>query len=380
VTGPVPGARSRRPFAVGALLAALVQASVAVWAQMATADRIQEPGFWPTKGTYAASEYLGAAACARCHRSQAESQAMTHMALTARRADASDVLRAHPALKFRAGAYSYEIATIGAQPVYSVSDGQRSSSAPLRWAFGAGKVGQTYLFEKDGGWHEARVSYFDSLRNLHFTPARALHSPRDLDEAMARAVPGPEAGRCFACHTTASTTEGRFDPAAATPGVTCEACHGPGRAHVAAVEAGRFQAGKVLNPARLAPAAAVDFCGACHGTFWDVKLAGEKGFAALRSQPHRLQSSRCWGEGDARLTCVACHDPHQPLERDPVAYDPRCLSCHVQAGAQVTRAHPGRACRVAPARCVSCHMPKYDVPDMHHAFTDHLIRVVRAKP
>jgi hypothetical protein len=26
---------------------------------------------------------------------------------------------------------------------------------------------------------------------------------------------------------------------------------------------------------------------------------------------------------------------------------------------------------------VSCHMPKVDVPEMHYAFTDHWIRIVR---
>jgi hypothetical protein len=124
----------------------------------------------------------------------------------------------------------------------------------------------------------------------------------------------------------------------------------------------------------------VDFCGACHATFWDVKLADERGIAALRSQPFRLQSSRCWshaGAGDARLTCVACHDPHQPLVREPSAYDAKCLSCHVTAGTTPTASHPERACKVGTENCSSCHMPKYQVPGMHFQFTDHLIRVVR---
>lgn len=358
----------------------LVQASVAVWAQMATADRVREPGFWPTKGTPLRSEFAGAAACARCHAHHAQTQPTTSMALTARRAEDSEVLRANPRLKFRSGAYTYLIATEGPESRYSVADGARSSSARLGWAFGVGRVGQTYLFEKDGTFHEARVSYYDALRALDFTPARALQRPRDLEEATARPVPETEARRCFGCHTTASTTAGAFDPAGLTPGVTCEACHGPGRKHVAAIEGGRLREARaaILNPARLEPADSVDFCGACHATFWDVKLAGEKGVAALRSQPYRLQSSRCWGEGDARVTCVACHDPHRPLVRDPLAYDPRCLSCHVEAGSEVTRERPGRACKVAGESCAMCHLPKYEVPDMHHEFTDHLIRVPKA--
>jgi formate-dependent nitrite reductase cytochrome c552 subunit len=116
-----------------------------------------------------------------------------------------------------------------------------------------------------------------------------------------------------------------------------------------------------------------------------VKLAGEQGVAALRSQPNRLQSSQCWGTGDTRITCVACHDPHVPLVREAASYDSRSLGCHVQApvasatAAKPTKDHPGRACPVARESCVTCHMPKYDAPGMHHEFTDHWIRVVAAK-
>jgi hypothetical protein len=131
---------------------------------------------------------------------------------------------------------------------------------------------------------------------------------------------------------------------------------------------------EIFNPATLKPEPAVDFCGACHATFWDVKLAGETGIAAMRSQPYRLRSSRCWKAADARLTCTACHEPHSPLVTDPKAYDARCLACHVASGPATTD-HPGRACPVKTADCVECHMPKYSVPDMHHEFTDHLIRV-----
>jgi formate-dependent nitrite reductase cytochrome c552 subunit len=33
---------------------------------------------------------------------------------------------------------------------------------------------------------------------------------------------------------------------------------------------------------------------------------------------------------------------------------------------------------VATTKCVTCHMPKYDVPEMHYSFTDHLIRIPAA--
>jgi hypothetical protein len=147
----------------------------------------------------------------------------------------------------------------------------------------------------------------------------------------------------------------------------------------------------IVNPAPFHPIDSVDFCGACHGTYWDVALANEPGVRALRSQPFRLQSSRCWGEGDRRITCVACHDPHAPLEREAGGYDARCLSCHKQADAASPHAVPTRPAASAPtpddpscraggrAGCATCHMPKYRVAEMHFSFTDHLIRIVRPK-
>jgi cytochrome c554/c'-like protein len=370
-------------LASGAVLAA----AAAAWAQMATADRVQGPGFWPTQATASRPDFLGPAACARCHATHAQSQLATSMAHTAMRAAEAPTLRDNPALRFRSETHTYEIQTGAGQSLYSVtaSDGS-SSSAPLVWAFGAGKVGQTYLFERGGIFQEARLSYF-SGHGADFTPARAIKSPKDLAEAMARPIPDAEARRCFACHNTASTVAGVFDTKGLIPGITCEACHGPGRKHVEALELRKLGPAldAILNPAKLDPAASVDFCGACHATFWDVKLAGEEGIAALRSQPNRLQSSRCWGAGDARITCVACHDPHVPLVREAAAYDSRCLSCHVQGAASPAMAataakdHPGRACPVARENCVTCHMPRYEAPGMHHEFTDHRIRIVAAR-
>jgi hypothetical protein len=303
------------------------------------------------------------------------------MARTAAKAAQSDVFPSGTRLAFTHAGYDYRLSVDESGVAYAVAKDGESLSARLAWAFGDGKVGQSFLFERDGAYHEARVSYYDSIHALDFTPARGLEEPHTLGEAMSRRISDAEIRRCFACHTTAATTDGRFDAAAAVPGITCEACHGPGRPHVDAVAARRMTEAKaaLLNPKRLDPADSVDFCGACHSTFWDVKLADERGIAALRSQPYRLQSSRCWNGGDARLTCVTCHNPHTPLVGDSGSYDARCLACHVGRGAEPNRDRPVRACRVADVRCSSCHMPKYDVPGMHHEFTDHLIRVVASR-
>src|SRR5262249_60862091 len=105
-------------------------------------------------------------------------------------------------------------------------------------------------------------------------------------------------------------------------------------------------------------------------------LPDERRCAPRAPQPARLGSGRGWGEGAARVTCAACHDPHRPLVREAAAYDARCLACHA-AGRKTAKGRAARGCRVAKESCTSCHMPKYEVPEMRFEFTDHLIRVVK---
>jgi hypothetical protein len=304
------------------------------------------------------------------------------MALTLSRAAESSTLRDHGSLSAALAGYDYRLESRDGRALLTATKDGRSLEQPLDWAFGAGRVGQTYVYAKDGVFHESRLSYLGAIAGLAFTPKRALDAPAGLAEALGRPIGESEARRCFGCHSAATTTNGVVDQAGLIPGVTCEACHGPGARHVAAVREERV--GEIphssLRPSRSDPAGAVDFCGACHGTWWDVTLAGEKGIAALRSQPFRLQSSACWGkDGDPRLTCTACHDPHRPAAHDPLAYDARCRACHAAEPASAgTARDAARTCRVASDRCVSCHMPKYEVPEMRFSFTDHLIRKPRA--
>jgi hypothetical protein len=153
---------------------------------------------------------------------------------------------------------------------------------------------------------------------------------------------------------------------------------------------------QILNPRSLSPVASIDFCGACHRTWADVyeMQVGVTGPVNSRFQPYRLENSKCWGDGDARLTCVACHDPHQQLQHDAAAYDQKCFAGDPAAAkrksiaaAQPTTAarakpspaasHNAKACPVATTKCVTCHLPKVNVAVMHSNFTDHRIRIVR---
>lgn len=296
-------------------------------------------------------------------------------------ADAS-VLLTHIKDEYHAGPYTYSLARDGHQVRLSVSHGGESRSTDLQWAFGSGEVGQSYLWTNpDGTLREARFNYFASLNGFAATPGRLHGPPVGIEMAIGRQIEPFEAKTCFGCHATGLTASAGLSESAFTPGVTCEACHGPGLQHVKAMQSA--DAGSdthIVSPAHMTPAESVDFCGACHSTPWDVKLMGATGVDTVRSPAYRLEKSRCWGtQGDARLTCQSCHDPHAPLQRNLASYDNACLACHTtnkQIGA--TMQHPGKACPVANTQCVTCHMQRYEVPEMHAKFTDHMIRVARA--
>ncbi len=390
-TAAMPGMKSRcagrflllttlSSFACLGSIRASPQASRAASVPSATEDRVKSPGWWPTQGRAAANEYVGVDACGGCHRSIFATQQNTPMARAAAQAVDAEVLKDHRCLSFRSPGYSYEIASTQNGIFYSVSDGTSSVSKPLTWAFGMGVVGQTYIFEKQGAFYESRVSYYHATQGLDLTLGHRAPLPNQLENAPGRAISATEARLCFGCHMTASTTGNQFDLKHAYPGVGCEACHGPGAGHVAAMREGHLDQGKklVMNPARLNPIDSVDFCGACHRTAWDVRLGGMTGVVTVRFQPYRLEKSRCWGKGDGRLTCITCHDPHLPLAQEAASYDQRCLSCHPsKPGIKTSKDHPGAACPVGNTSCVSCHMLKVELPGFHAKFTDHWIRITK---
>jgi hypothetical protein len=289
-----------------------------------------------------------------------------------------EILKAHPRLTFRIGSYSYQIVREGNLSIYTISNGPNSVSEPVLYCFGQGKAGQTYVFRHRGVFYESRVSYYQEIQGLDFTILHSRAAPESLEDGLGRPMAVEAAQGCFACHSTAPVSDAQLQLDHLMPGITCEGCHGPGEKHIAAIKAGSKNL-QVFNPAKLdADELSQEFCGACHVGFEKALLMPKQGGTNnLRYQPYRIFNSR-GHSGDARISCVACHDPHDKLAEDAAFYDSKCLACHLATrGQATTAARSAAACPVSRKQCTTCHMPKIDLPGAHGKFTDHWIRIVK---
>jgi Cytochrome c554 and c-prime len=178
----------------------------------------------------------------------------------------------------------------------------------------------------------------------------------------------------FNCHATNVIKGGRIATDHMTAGVMCERCHGPTEKHMAAFKSGDVKEAAMQKLGKLTTEEMSDFCGQCHRTWSQIAMDGPYNINNARFQPYRLTNSKCYDSADARISCVACHDPHREVEHDDTAYDAKCLTCH----GTVVAGRTSKVCPVATVKCVKCHMPKYEIPGSHNLFSDHWIRVVKA--
>jgi hypothetical protein len=364
------------------------------WAGSALTSRAQGPAMSagapaPTSWRPAKdARYVGPQACARCHEQESQTQHATAMGRALEPVATSEILRAHAELTFRAGPYTYTITRRGDQSIYTVTDGRQTISAPILYAFGQGKAGQTYLYQRNGKFQETRVSFYRKIKGLDWTIGYEREPPPTLEEAVGREVSTDEARNCFGCHTTASASGTQLQLEKMMPGVSCEACHGPGADHVLAMEAKDFKNKRIFNPGSMNPdELSQEFCGSCHRSAESVSANSKlRGINSVRFQPYRLFTSRGHDPFDERLSCTACHNPHQDPKHDEAFYDAKCMACHrSQASLKSealakSEAEDGRDAKPCPVRqnsCVSCHMPRVEIPGSHTQFTDHRIRISR---
>ena len=258
----------------------------------------------------------------------------------------------------------------------------------LKYFLGSGRRGRTYLFERDGYWFEAPINWYAKKQMWDMTPhyleAREMPLTLPVD-------PG-----CLHCH--ASGAAGALPDARnhyagapfATGGITCEACHGDGSAHVASGGKARM-----LNLDALEPVQRDSVCLNCHlegqagvnrlgkkiedfrpgENLFDYALyfvyRSENGSGGrATSQYEALLKSACRRKSGDKLTCTTCHDPHgsPPEEKRVEFYRQRCLGCH--SGAAFAKNH-----HAENRDCTACHMARPPSNDIaHEQVTDHWIR------
>jgi Cytochrome c554 and c-prime len=324
--------------------------------------------------------YVGSKACVECHKAEAV-QLATPMAQALEVAPDCKIFATRPRLTFRNGSYTYTLSRQMKGIVYTVNDGTTSISKPILYCFGQGNVGQTYLFRHNDTFYETRVSYFQKIRRLDFTIGHRTSVPTSLDDALGRAIGAEEAKQCFGCHTTGAVNGLELKLEGLRSGVGCEACHGPGEKHIAAIKTRNFDGQHIFNPATLsAHDLTQSFCATCHTSFEQAMLMpGQSGINNVRFQPYRIFNSRGHNSNDPRIACRGCHDPHEHLQKEANYYDSKCLACHLTKPTEAkTAARNASACPVSTKECVTCHMPKVELTGMHADFTDHWIRI--AKP
>src|SRR3989442_7613272 len=360
---------------IGKKIVCMLILGVGLWAVQSVGQQAVVEHWRPRK-VPANVNFVGDQICAECHKKKVASHSLGGMGRAAESVADSKVLTANPTMAFHTGAYSFEIKRRGRESFYTVTDGKEKISLPILYTFGQGKAGQTYILRYDGAFYEGLVSFFKELGGLDFTIGHPRAAPQSLKQALGRRLSDEDAFNCFSCHSTGCARERPIRLDKLTPGVRCEACHGPGEQHVAAVKEGEPSARLIFNPRRLsADELTQKFCASCHQAADSSSLTTTVEINNIRFQPYRIFHSKCYSD-DRRISCTACHDPHEPIKQDAAHYDAKCLACHTSKGQAVAQGMVV-GCRIATKDCTSCHMPKIAVAAAHFKFTDHYIRVVK---
>jgi len=223
---------------------------------------------------------------------------------------------------------------------------------------------------------------------------------------------------CIACHSVAGQphhqpSEDRFaiefQSNIADFGISCEACHGPGKSHVnkhnellnanVNVELSGIPDSTIINPERLGKERQAQVCGQCHSLFesshpeafltdgldyqpGDDLLTNREMIHHKDTDPNLLYYNMFWNDGtmriggreypglvqskcyiDGEMTCLSCHSLHSMEEPSKqlglnMNSDQACIQCHKQP--QYTTnitSHTHHELGSEGSRCFNCHMP-----------------------
>ena len=401
-------------------LAALVVAGC-LWLMQRTPD---PSGADAAPASPAAATYVGSNRCARCHEAQTTGWLGSQHRLAMQHANSGSVLG-----RFDGAGYEYAGVTssfLQRDGRYFVrTDGPEGALADfeVKYAFGVYPL-QQYLVELPGGRIQALSLAWDSRaagrggqRWFHLYPGERIDHRDELHWTRRQQNWN---FMCADCHSTGvrkgyDGADDRFATTFAEISVGCEACHGPGSAHLAWAETRRTDdRGKGLtvqlderrgvawrqDPATGMPRRSVartsereiDVCAQCHARrsqiaegyragqpFLDHYLPSLVAPTLYHADGQQREEVFIWGSWlqsrmhAAGVTCSDCHDPHTQKLR--AAGNAVCAQCHAP-GRYDVEAHHRHPVGTAGAQCVACHMRQetYMVVDPRR---DHGMRVPR---
>ncbi len=372
----------------------------------------------PERGDYAGSE-----ACAGCHQSEFDAWQGSHHDRAMQRATPDTVLGDFNDARFRYnGIESRFYRRDGRFMVRTDGPDGKPGDYVIAYTFGVEPL-QQYLIEFPGGRLQALGIAWDSRpveqggqRWFHLYPGQQVDYKNPLHWTRSSQTWNHQ---CAECHSTA--VKKHYDPATRRYATTwqamdvgCEACHGPGAAHVAWARAGakggdarlvvRFddrrgvrweaetETGKVVRSEPLKSNVEVETCARCHARRSLLSEDYRPGRPLTRThRPALLSEGLYFPDGQiqdevyvygsflqsrmyhAGVTCADCHEPHSARTRDPG--NGVCLQCH-QARRFDTPQHHHHKAGARGSACVDCHMPArtYMVVDPRR---DHSLRIPR---
>ncbi len=349
-------------------------------------------------------EHVGSAACAACHQAEHDAWRGSHHDRAMARPGAASVAgnfataTPHPGearTEFLRSEEDFTIRTAG-------PDGELADFE-VRYTFGTAPL-QQYLLGLPGGRLQAFGMAWDAvdgrwfhLQDADLDPTDVLHwtQPSHNWNTM-----------CADCHST-GVVKG-YDPKARTYRTTfaevsvgCEACHGPGSAHVQAASDERSPTTGIL-PLRTQPVQ-INACAGCHSRRGQLAEGFTPGKPFLdHYSPAFLEQGLYHADGQildevyvygsflqsrmhaAGVACSNCHEPHSARLR--AEGNALCVQCHNPAGRADFptlpkgdydhRRHHLHGDGGPGSLCVNCHMPArtYMVIDDRR---DHSFRVPR---
>lgn len=329
------------------------------------------------------AQYVGDVVCSQCHKEIFDTYEKTAHNVTSQLATADSIIgtftpgqntmaTANPNLTFR---MDEKDGQFWQTAIWTSPEGvpPRTRTERLDLVTGSGGKGQTYLYWRDNQLFQLPASYSSVLHRWTISPGY-VDGVADFERPI---IP-----RCLECHAT------YFEPLFPDPavnmynttnfqlGISCERCHGPGRAHAESYKTRNRppSTGDIVNPAKLSAARQGDVCAQCHGGQGDRFL--EPAFSYVPGQPLEeyidlgpidsskdvdvhgkqgklLVKSQCY-QRSSNLNCSTCHDVHQ-TQHDLAAMSQHCLRCHRVETTSPTHAGIGEQ---ITQNCIDCHMPK----------------------